>query len=229
MRTRFARFYNLPELMSMFREVADVKTSDQLHLPVPEAEYHNIVAQPTEVQKALVEKLSDRAARIHSGIVKPYEDNMLKVTSDGRKLGLDQRIINDGYFDAPESKVNLCLENIYRIWEEGKEDKLTQLVFCDLSTPTKGKDEFSVYADIRSKLVARGVPESEIGFIHDADTEQKKAALFSKVREGSVRVLLGSTAKMGAGTNCQTRLYAIHDLDAPWRPGDLERAPVKAI
>lgn len=249
-RTRFAKFFNLPELMNLFKETADIKTADQLHLPTPTPVYHNMVAQPTEVQQAMMTELSERATKVHSGTVDPSVDNMLKITSDGRKLGLDQRIINPNLPDDPMSKVNLCIDNIHQIWTDTQLEKLTQLVFCDISTP-KGKtsdkvsgkaveadvhgivgtidndlsDEkpFTVYEDIRDKLIARGVPASEIAFIHDADTEVKKKELFSKVRSGQVRVLLGSTSKMGAGTNCQDRLVALHDLDCPWRPGDLEQ------
>ena len=220
-RTRFARFFNLPELMAMFREAADIKTADQLHLPTPEAVYHNVVAKPTEMQKDMVEALSKRAAEVHAGVVNPKEDNMLKITSDGRKLGLDQRILNPLLPDDEHSKVNQCVENILRIWREGKSGKLTQLVFSDLSTP--GGEGFTVYEDIRRKLIAAGVPEGEIAFIHDANTEVKKKELFAKVRAGQVRVLMGSTQKMGAGTNVQDRLAALHDLDCPWRPGDLEQ------
>ncbi len=220
-RTRFARFFNLPELMAMFREAADIKTADQLHLPTPEAVYHNVVAKPTEMQKDMVEALSKRAAEVHAGVVNPKEDNMLKITSDGRKLGLDQRILNPLLPDDEHSKVNQCVENILRIWREGSADKLTQLVFSDLSTP--GGEGFTVYEDIRRKLIAAGVPEGEIAFIHDANTEVKKKELFAKVRAGQVRVLMGSTQKMGAGTNVQDRLAALHDLDCPWRPGDLEQ------
>ena len=220
-RTRFARFFNLPELMAMFREAADIKTADQLHLPTPEAVYHNVVAKPTEMQKDMVEALSKRAAEVHAGVVNPKEDNMLKITSDGRKLGLDQRILNPLLPDDERSKVNQCVENILRIWREGESGKLTQLVFSDLSTP--GGEGFTVYEDIRRKLIAAGVPEGEIAFIHDANTEVKKKELFAKVRAGQVRVLLGSTQKMGAGTNVQDRLAALHDLDCPWRPGDLEQ------
>ena len=244
-RTRFSRFFNLPELMNLFKEVADIKTADQLHLPVPEVEYHNVVAKPTEVQKGLVQELSERAAAIHSGSVDPSTDNMLKVTSDGRKLGLDQRIINPDFPDQEGSKVNLCVENILQVWKDGESDKLTQLVFCDISTPQaapKAKQAaiagnpleaaalpaeenapFTVYNDIRSKLIAGGVPAEQIAFIHDANTEVKKKELFGKVRSGQVRVLLGSTAKMGAGTNVQDKLVAIHDVDCPWRPGDLQQ------
>ena len=220
-RTRFARFFNLPELMAMFREAADIKTADQLHLPTPEAVYHNVVAQPTEIQENMVQELSERAAEVHAGVVNPKEDNMLKITSDGRKLGLDQRILNPLLPDDERSKVNQCVENILRIWREGESGKLTQLVFSDLSTP--GGEGFTVYEDIRRKLIAAGVPEGEIAFIHDANTEVKKKELFAKVRAGQVRVLMGSTQKMGAGTNVQDRLAALHDLDCPWRPGDLEQ------
>ena len=261
-RTRFARFFNLPELMTMFREVADIKTADQLHLPTPTPHYETVVVQPTELQKAMVQSLSERASKVHSGSVDPRVDNMLKITSDGRKLGLDQRLINPLLPDDPGSKVNACVGNVFRIWQEGAADRLTQLIFCDISTP-KGADkaaparldtpaestedelppleestepldashvssnavesDFSVYEDIRAKLIARGVPPEEIAFIHDANSELKKKELFAKVRAGQVRILLGSTAKMGAGTNVQDRLIALHDLDCPWRPGDLEQ------
>ena len=226
-RTRFAKFFNLPELMTLFKEVADIKTADQLHLPTPEAHYETAVVKPTEHQKAMVQALSERAAAVHSGNVDPSVDNMLKITSDGRKLGLDQRLINPLLPDDPASKVNACVNNIHRIWQDGQAERLTQLVFCDISTPkgTKGLDaaEFNVYDDIRGKLIAMGVPKEEIAFIHTADTEVKKKELFAKVRSGQVRVLMGSTAKMGAGTNVQDRLVASHDLDCPWRPGDLEQ------
>lgn len=225
-RTRFAKLYNLPELMNMFREVADIKTADQLHLPTPTAHYETVVVQPSEIQKRMVQELSKRAAKIHSGSVDPHIDNMLKVSSDGKKLGLDQRLMNPMLPDDPGSKVNACVGNVLRIYREGSAQKLTQLIFCDMSTPKTGqKDEkeFSVYDDIREKLLAQGVPESEIAFIHNADTEAKKKELFAKVRTGQVRILLGSTAKMGAGTNVQDRLIASHDLDCPWRPGDLEQ------
>ena len=219
-RTRFAKFFNLPELMSMFKEVADIKTSDQLHLPVPEAKFETVVAKPSEIQKEMVQELSKRAADIHSGIVDASVDNMLCVTNDGRKIGLDVRLMNPMLPDDPNSKLNVCVQNVLKIWEEGKEQKLTQLLFCDLSTP-KNDGNFNVYDDIRKKLVAAGVPENEIEFIHNADTEAKKAALFSKVRSGDVRVLLGSTAKMGAGTNVQSRLVAVHHLDVGWKPSDM--------
>ena len=219
-RTRFAKFFNLPELMSMFKEVADIKTSDQLHLPVPEAKFETVVAKPSEIQKEMVQELSKRAAEIHSGAVDASVDNMLCVTNDGRKIGLDVRLMNPMLPDDPNSKLNVCVQNVLKIWEEGKEQKLTQLLFCDLSTP-KNDGNFNVYDDIRKKLIAAGVPENEIEFIHNADTEAKKAALFSKVRSGDVRVLLGSTAKMGAGTNVQQRLVAVHHLDVGWKPSDM--------
>ncbi|WP_455768540.1 DEAD/DEAH box helicase family protein [Faecalibacterium prausnitzii] len=219
-RTRFAKFFNLPELMSMFKEVADIKTSDQLHLPVPEAKFETVVAKPSDIQKKMVQELSKRAARIHSGTVDASEDNMLCVTNDGRKIGLDVRLMNPMLPDDPNSKLNVCVQNVLKIWEEGKDQKLTQLLFCDLSTP-KNDGNFNVYDDIRKKLIAAGVPENEIEFIHNADTEAKKAALFSKVRSGDVRVLLGSTAKMGAGTNVQSRLVAVHHLDVGWKPSDM--------
>ena len=256
-RTRFARFYNLPELMQLFKEAADIKTADQLNLPTPKAVYHNEVAQPSEIQKEMVKKLSERAAAVHSGSVDPTVDNMLKITSDGRKLGLDQRVINPMLPDNPGSKVNMCVNNVFRFWHDGQDKKLTQLVFCDISTPKAraaakenravracGKlaggtelhalqdakpESFSVYSDIRDKLIARGVPASEIAFIHDADTEIKKKELFAKVRTGQVRVLMGSTAKMGAGMNVQDLLIASHDLDCPWRPGDLEQRSGRII
>ena len=249
-RTRFSKFFNLPELMNLFKEVADIKTADQLNLPTPEVEYHNIVAQPTEHQQEMVKALSERASQVHSGSVDPSEDNMLKITSDGRKLGLDQRIVNQMLPDEPGTKVNQCVENIMQIWRDGEADKLTQLVFCDISTPqakapaskaAKTLDNpllhalegavplpeqepvFTVYDDIRQKLIAQGMPADQIAFIHEANTEVRKKELFSKVRTGQVRVLMGSTAKMGAGTNVQDRLVALHDLDCPWRPGDVGR------
>ena len=246
-RTRFSKFFNLPELMNLFREVADIKTADQLNLPTPEVEYHNIMAQPTEHQKEMVQVLSERASRVHSGSVDPSEDNMLKITGDGRKLGLDQRIINQLLPDEPGTKVNQCVGNIMQIWRDGEADKLTQLVFCDISTPQAAPSKkaakqldnptlhaleqavpldepepaFTIYEDIRQKLIAQGMPAEQIAFIHEAKTEVQKKELFSKVRTGQVRVLLGSTSKMGAGTNVQDRLVALHDLDCPWRPGDL--------
>ena len=261
-RTRFAKFFNLPELMNLFKEAADIKTADQLNLPTPTPIYHNEVAQPTEIQKAMVQELSERAAAVHSGAVDPSVDNMLRITSDGRKLGLDQRIINPNLPDEPTSKVNMCVDNIHRIWEDGHADKLTQLVFCDLSTPkstpskraakapagnldspeiralehlaekdggTEEEQRFTVYDDIRDKLVERGIPREQIAFIHEANTEARKKELFSKVRSGQVRVLMGSTFKMGAGMNVQDRLIALHDLDAPWRPGDLEQRSGRII
>ena len=219
-RTRFSKFFNLPELMNLFREAADIKTADQLMLPTPEVMYHNEVSQPTEIQKKLVQELSERATKVHARMVDPSEDNMLAITNDGRKLGLDQRVVNPLLPDADGTKVNRCVDNVFRLWQEGADKKLTQLIFCDLSTPGKG---FNIYDDIKKKLTDRGIPESEIAFIHDANTDEKKKALFSRVRSGNVRVLMGSTAKMGAGTNVQDRLVALHDLDAPWRPGDLEQ------
>ena len=249
-RTRFSKFFNLPELMNLFKEVADIKTADQLNLPTPEVEYHNIVAQPTEHQQEMVKALSERASLVHSGTVDPSQDNMLKITSDGRKLGLDQRIVNQMLPDEPGTKVNQCVDNIMQIWRDGEADKLTQLVFCDISTPQakapaskaaktldnpllhalegavplpEQEPAFTVYDDIRQKLIAQGMPADQIAFIHEANTEVRKKELFSKVRTGQVRVLMGSTAKMGAGTNVQDRLVALHDLDCPWRPGDVGR------
>ena len=259
-RTRFAKFFNLPELMNLFREAADIKTADQLNLPTPTAIYHTEVTQPTALQKQMVQELSERAAKVHAGIVDASTDNMLKITSDGRKLGLDQRVINPDLPDDPNSKVNRCVDNIHRIWQDGQADKLTQLVFCDLSTPkgktaqsgriaAKGTDSpelhaleaaidaetgpeeppFTIYDDIREKLVARGIPREQIAFIHEANTEVRKKELFAKVRSGQVRVLMGSTFKMGAGMNVQDRLVALHDLDCPWRPGDLEQRSGRII
>ena len=219
-RTRFAKFFNLPELMTMFKEVADIKTSDQLHLPVPEAKFETVLVKPSEIQKEMVQSLSERAGKINAGMVDASEDNMLCVTNDGRKIGLDQRLMNPLLPDDPNSKLNACVRNVLRIWEEGKSDKLTQLLFCDLSTP-KGDGQFNVYDDVKKKLLAAGVPESEVAFIHTADTEAKKKELFSKVRTGQVRILLGSTAKMGAGTNVQDRLVAVHHLDVGWKPSDM--------
>ena len=204
----------------MFKDAADIKTADQLNLPVPEAKFETVVVKPSEIQKDMVQSLSERAAEVHSGTVDPSVDNMLKITSDGRKIGLDQRLMNPLTPDDPNSKLNTCVNNVLRIWNETKEDKLTQLIFCDMSTP-KGDGSFNVYDDIRAKLLAAGVPESEVEFIHNADTESKKADLFSKVRSGKVRILLGSTAKMGAGTNVQTLLVAVHHLDVGWRPSDM--------
>ena len=259
-RTRFAKFFNLPELMNLFREAADIKTSDQLNLPTPTPVYHNEVSQPTPLQKQMVQELSERAAKVHAGSVDASEDNMLKITSDGRKLGLDQRVINPDLPDDPNSKVNRCVDNIHRIWQDGQAEKLTQLVFCDLSTPkgkaaqsgriaAKGTDSpelhaleaaidaeteseeppFTIYDDIREKLVSRGIPREQIAFIHEANTEVRKKELFAKVRSGQVRVLMGSTFKMGAGMNVQDRLVALHDLDCPWRPGDLEQRSGRII
>ena len=260
-RTRFSKFFNLPELMQLFKEAADIKTADQLHLPTPTPIYHNVVAQPTEIQKGMVQELSERAARVHAQLVDPSTDNMLKITSDGRKLGLDQRVINPDLPDEAGSKVNLCVDNIYSVWKDGQTDKLTQLVFCDLSTPKAavpasraakvaggsldspelhaletaiGQDAaeepaFTIYDDIREKLVARGIPREQIAFIHEANTEVRKKELFAKVRAGQVRVLMGSTFKMGAGMNVQDRLIALHDLDCPWRPGDLEQRSGRII
>ncbi|MBQ7131203.1 MAG: DEAD/DEAH box helicase family protein [Oscillospiraceae bacterium] len=221
-KTRFAKFSNLPELMNVFRETADIKTSDMLNLPVPEAKYHNIVVKPTENQKQMVKALSERAKRIHDKLVAPEEDNMLKVTNDGRKIGLDQRMINPLLPDESGTKVNMCVDNVFNIWQNSAENKSTQLIFCDFSTP-KSDGAFNVYDDIRSKLIAKGVPKAEIEYIHNADSEAKKKDLFSKVRSGQVRILMGSTAKMGAGTNVQTKLIALHDVDCPWRPSDLEQ------
>ena len=259
-RTRFAKFFNLPELMNLFREAADIKTADQLNLPTPTAIYHTEVSQPTALQQQMVQELSERAAKVHSGAIAPTEDNMLKITSDGRKLGLDQRVINPDLPDDPGSKVNRCVNNIHRIWQDGQAEKLTQLVFCDLSTPkgkaaqsgriaAKGTDNpelhaleaaidaetgpeeppFTIYDDIREKLIARGIPREQIAFIHEANTETRKKELFAKVRSGQVRVLMGSTFKMGAGMNVQDRLVALHDLDCPWRPGDLEQRSGRII
>ena len=259
-RTRFAKFFNLPELMNLFREAADIKTADQLNLPTPTAIYHTEVTQPTALQQQMVQELSERAAKVHAGSVDASTDNMLKITSDGRKLGLDQRVINPDLPDDPNSKVNRCVDNIHRIWQDGQADKLTQLVFCDLSTPkgkaaqsgriaAKGTDSpelhaleaaidaetepeeppFTIYDDIREKLVARGIPREQIAFIHEANTEVRKKELFAKVRSGQVRVLMGSTFKMGAGMNVQDRLVALHDLDCPWRPGDLEQRSGRII
>lgn len=228
MKTRFAKFYNLPELMMMFREVADIQTADMLNLPVPEAEYKVVAVKPSEIQKDMVQTLGERAERVRNGMVNPMQDNMLLITNDGRKLALDQRLTNEMLPDEPESKVNACVNEVYRFWEEGKEQNLTQLLFCDLSTP-KNDGTFSVYNDVRDKLVAKGIPPQEIEFIHDANTEVKKKELFSKVRRGAVRVLMGSTFKMGAGTNVQNLIIASHDLDCPWRPRDLEQRGGRTI
>lgn len=220
-KTRFAKFYNLPELMTMFKEVADIQTADMLKLPVPKANYHNVVVKPSEMQIRMVEALSERADKVRNNKVDPTVDNMLKITNDGRKLALDQRLIDDTLDDFPESKVNVCANNVFKIWQDGVPKKTTQLIFCDLSTPSK--DKFNVYDDIKNKLIDKGVPEEEIAFIHDAKTENQKAELFEKVRNGDVRVLFGSTQKMGAGTNVQDKIIASHDLDCPWRPSDLEQ------
>ncbi len=232
-RTRFAKFFNLPELMTMFKEVADIKTADQLHLPTPTTHYETIAVKPSEIQQEMVQSLSERAAKIHDGAVDPSVDNMLRITSDGRKLGLDQRLINPMLPDDPGSKVNACVENVFRIWESGHAERLTQVIFCDLSTPKSAagveSNEFSVYDDIRTKLIGMGVPAEQIAFIHDANSEVKKKELFAKVRAGDVRVIMGSTAKMGAGTNFQDRLIALHDLDCPWRPGDLEQRAGRTV
>ncbi|EOX8276001.1 TPA: helicase-related protein [Streptococcus pyogenes] len=221
-KTRFSKFYNLPELMSMFKEVADIKTSDMLNLPVPEANFEVIKTKPTEEQKEILEAISERADAVRNNQVEPTEDNMLKITNDGKKLALDQRLINPLLPDDPNSKVNVCVKNIFSIWDKTKENSSTQLVFSDMSTP-KGDGEFNIYDDIRNKLVNMGIPKEEIAFIHEADTDKQKDELFSKVRRGEVRVLLGSTQKMGAGTNVQNKLIALHDLDVPWRPSDLEQ------
>lgn len=227
-KTRFAKFNNLPELMAMFKQVADIKTADMLNLPVPEVEYHNIAVKPSQVQKEMVASLGERAERIRGGGVDSSVDNMLKVTNDGRKLALDQRMLNPMLPDEENSKVNACVNEVFRIWEEGSDKRLTQLLFCDLSTP-KGEGEFSVYTDIRKKLIERGIPEAEIKFIHEADTEAKKQELFKKVRRGEVRILMGSTQKMGAGTNVQNKIIASHDLDCPWRPADLEQRAGRTV
>ena len=221
-KTRFAKFFNLPELIALFKESADIQTPDMLKLPVPEAEYENVVLKPSEFQKEMVASLAERAEAVRDRQVQPYEDNMLKITNDGRKLALDQRLLNDMLPDEENSKAATCVEKAYEIWENTKEQKSAQLIFCDLSTP-KGDGTFNVYEDIKNKLMEKGVPEQEIAFIHDANTELRKAELFAKVRSGQVRFLLGSTAKMGAGTNVQDRLIALHHLDVPWRPSDIEQ------
>lgn len=220
LKTRFARFYNLPELMMMFKEVADIQTADMLDLPIPEAEYRVVNVKPSKIQKEMVEELGKRAERVRNGMVSPSDDNMLLITNDGRKLALDQRLFNELLPDETESKVNVCVEEIYRYWDMGKEKRLTQLLFCDLSTP-KNDGSFSVYSDVRDKLIKRGIPPEEIAFIHDANTDVKKKELFTKVKNGLVRVLMGSTFKMGAGMNVQDLIIASHDLDCPWRPRDL--------
>jgi hypothetical protein len=221
-RTRFAKFYNLPELMSVFKESADIKTADMLNLPKPDGEFITVASEPTAIQKALIRNLASRAAAVRTRQVEPWEDNMLAITTDGRKIGLDQRLINERLPDAKHSKVNTCLENIYKIWNDTREDRLTQAVFCDFSTPAN-KRKFNVYSDIKWKLVKKGVPEEEIAFIHDCDSDIKKKELFAKVRSGQVRIIFGSTQKMGVGTNIQDKLIALHDLDCPWRPSDLEQ------
>lgn len=227
-KTRFAKFFNLPELMSMFKEVADIRTADMLELPVPKANFHNIAVKPSEIQKEMVAQLAERAENVRKGNVDASVDNMLKITNDGRKLALDQRMLNDMLPDFEGSKINACVDNVYRIWNENSDKKSAQLIFCDLSTP-KNDGVFSVYNDIRKKLIERGIPESEVKFIHEADTDVKKKELFQKVRKGEVRVLLGSTQKMGAGTNVQDRLIALHDVDCPWRPSDLEQRAGRII
>ena len=222
-KTRFAKFFNLPELIALFKESADIQTPDMLKLPVPEADYENIVLKPSEYQQDMVQSLADRAEAVRDRKVDPSRDNMLKITNDGRKLALDQRLINDMLPDEENSKATTCVDKAFEIWGHTKEQKSAQLIFCDLSTP-KGDGTFNVYEDIRDKLMAKGVPENEIAFIHDANTETRKAELFAKVRSGQVRFLLGSTAKMGAGTNVQDRLIALHHLDVPWRPSEEDHA-----
>ena len=221
-KTRFAKFYNLPELMSVFKQVADIQTADMLHLPVPKANFHTEVIKPSEIQQEMIKGLAERAEKIRAGGVDPHVDNMLRITNDGRKLALDMRLIQPLAPDDPDGKVAVCARNVYRIWEQTKEKRSTQLVFCDLSTPTTD-GSFSVYDDLKKKLLDAGIPEDEIAFIHTADSEAKKKELFAKVRSGQVRVLMGSTQKMGAGTNVQDRLIALHDLDCPWRPSDLQQ------
>lgn len=248
-KTRFAKFYNLPELMALFKEVADIQTSDTLNLPVPKANFETIVVKPSQIQEEMVEKLGERAEEIKSGNVNPKEDNMLKITNEGRKLALDQRLLNNMLPDFENSKVNVCADNIYKIWKETETNKSTQLVFCDLSTPKtlgtadnlyemelvdgewklKNYEFTDVYTDLKRKLIAKGIPENEIAFIHDATNEVKKQELFSKVRTGTIRVLMGSTAKMGAGTNCQNKIIALHHLDCPWRPADLTQRNGRGI
>jgi N12 class adenine-specific DNA methylase len=222
-KTRFAKFYNLPELMSMFKMTADIQTADMLHLPVPKANFHNVVVKPSAWQQDMVAELAERAEAIRNGDVDPHIDNMLKVTNDGRKLALDQRLINEMLPDDPNGKVTLCAGNVFDVWERTQDKRSTQLVFCDLSTP-HGDGKFNVYDDLKQKLIAKGIPENEIAFIHEANTEVKKKELFAKVRKGQIRVLMGSTQKMGAGTNVQDRLVALHDLDCPWRPSEVGQA-----
>ena len=221
-RTRFSRYHNLPELLKMFKETADIKTADTLNIQRPNAIYQTVVVKPSELQVEMVKDLSARAAVVHSGAIDPRVDNLLKITSDGRKIGLDQRLMNPLLPDFPGSKVNVCMENIYNVWRETADKRLTQLCFCDFSTPG-GDKEFNIYDDIKSKLLQRGVPAHEVAFIHDADTEIKKKELYAKMRSGSVRILFGSTAKLGTGANIQDRLIMLHDLDAPWRPADLQQ------
>jgi len=221
-KTRFAKFFNLPELIVLFKESADIQTPDMLNLPVPEAEYENVVLKPSEYQKDMVASLAERAEAVRDRQVQPYEDNMLKIINDGRRLALDQRLINDMLPDDENSKASTCVEKTFEIWEQTKEQKSTQLIFCDLSTP-KGDGTFNVYEDIRNKLIEKSVPPEEIAFIHEANTELRKAELFGKVRSGQARFLLGSTQKMGAGTNVQDRLITLHHLDVPWRPSDVGR------
>ena len=227
-KTRFAKFYNLPELMMMFKQVADIQTADMLNLPVPKANYHNIAVKPTDIQKEIVASLGERAEKVRNKMVDSSQDNMLLITNDGRKLALDQRLTNEMLPDEPDSKVSVCADNVFKIWEKTADQKSTQLIFCDLSTP-HNDGKFNVYDDIKKKLIAKGVPENEIAFIHNADTEAKKKELFSKVREGKIRVLIGSTAKMGAGTNVQKKLIAIHHTDCPWRPADLQQREGRII
>lgn len=221
-KTRFARFFNLPELISLFKECADIQTADMLDLPIPEAEYINEVLKPSEEQEKLVSSFADRAELVRKGMVDPKKDNMLTITNDGRKCALEQRLVHDMLPDEEESKVNRCVKNVFEIWEKTAADRSTQLIFCDLSTP-KTDGTFNVYQDVREKLVELGIPEEEVAFIHEAGTEARKAELFAKVRSGQVRILLGSTPKLGAGTNIQDRLIALHHLDCPWKPSDLEQ------
>lgn len=227
-KTRFSKFYNLPELMSMFKDVADIKTSDMLNLETPKANYETILTKPSEEQKEILNTLSERADDVRDGAIDPEKDNMLKITNDGKKLALDQRLINELLPDDENSKVNVCVRNVFSIWNKTKENKSTQLIFCDMSTP-KENGEFNIYDDIKEKLINLGTPKDEIKFIHDAKSEKQKYELFSKVRKGKVRILLGSTHKMGAGTNVQKKLIALHDLDVPWRPADLEQRSGRII
>ncbi|HGK6568300.1 TPA: DNA helicase, partial [Streptococcus agalactiae] len=227
-KTRFSKFYNLPELMSMFKEVADIQTADMLNLPVPEAHFKVIKTEPSEEQKEILKSLSERADKVRNKSVEPEEDNMLKITNDGKKLALDQRLINPLLPDDENSKVNVCVKNVFSIWDKTKKNKSTQLLFSDMSTP-KGDGSFNIYDDIRDKLVKLGIPKEEIAFIHEANTDKQKDELFAKVRKGEIRILMGSTQKMGAGTNVQNKLIAMHDLDVPWRPADLEQFQVGHI